>query len=76
MPAAVTPPTPPVPAETGPVPTDASPADASPTVSSPTVPAPAGRLPRAVRVRFAALLAILGAAAGSLLLWSPTALLD
>ncbi|MFD5916664.1 TVP38/TMEM64 family protein [Kitasatospora sp. NPDC058201] len=76
MPEAVTPPTPPVPAETGPVPADASPTDASPTVSSPTVPAPAGRLPRAVRVRFAALLAILGAAAGSLLLWSPTALLD
>ncbi|WP_327673948.1 TVP38/TMEM64 family protein [Kitasatospora sp. NBC_00458] len=86
MPAPVTPPPPSDPAEPGPAPSAPAPTDAAPTAPVPTEPAPTtpvptepaptGRPARSAWLRLALLLAVLAAAAGSLLLWSPTALLD
>ncbi|MFD7410992.1 TVP38/TMEM64 family protein [Kitasatospora purpeofusca] len=66
--------------EHGPAPVDAAPPDDAPAdgpADTPAEgPAPADGPARSPWPRFALLVAILGAAAGSLLLWSPTALLD
>ncbi|WP_380283302.1 TVP38/TMEM64 family protein [Kitasatospora purpeofusca] len=69
MPAAVTPPPPTDVAAPEPAPQAAPPPDRS-------GGAPRPQVPRSAWLRLALLLVILAAAAGSLLLWSPTALLD
>ncbi|MFC5888987.1 VTT domain-containing protein [Kitasatospora sp. CM 4170] len=58
-----------------PAPPAAEPPAGEPPTTGPAA-APAGPAARSARLRFALLVLVLGAAAGSLLLWSPTALLS